>query len=70
MSDVHSYTPKELIKLLERKGFVLKRSKGSHHIYKHPFTKHQAVIPMNKKDLSKGIFYEILKQAGIDKDDL
>jgi predicted RNA binding protein YcfA (HicA-like mRNA interferase family) len=70
MSNVHSYTPKELIKILEQKGFLLKRIKGSHKIYKHPFSKHQAVIPMHKKDLSKGIFYEILKQAGIDKDDI
>ena len=70
MSDIHSFTPKELIRILEQKGFVLKRSKGSHKIYKHPFTKNRVTIPMHNKDLPKGTFYAILKQAGIDKNDL
>ena len=33
MSKTPSVTPKELIKLLEQKRFVLDRSKGSHQIY-------------------------------------
>jgi len=70
MSDIHSFTPKELIRILEQKGFVLKRTKGSHRIYNHPLTKNRVIIPMHNKDLPKGTFYAILKQAGIDKDDL
>jgi len=70
MSDIHSFTPKELIRILEQKGFQLKRSKGSHQIYKHPVSKNRVIIPMHNKDIPKGTFYAILKQAGIDKNDL
>jgi predicted RNA binding protein YcfA (HicA-like mRNA interferase family) len=70
MSNIPSLTPKELIKLLERKGFVLKRIHGSHHYYVHSVTGKITVVPMHNKDLAKGTLYAILKQAGIDKDEL
>ncbi|HVN65746.1 MAG TPA: type II toxin-antitoxin system HicA family toxin [Methanomicrobiales archaeon] len=44
--------------------------KGSHHIYFNPSTKKRAVIPLHKKELPRGTLLEILKQAGIDKEDL
>lgn len=63
-------TPKQLIKLLEDRGFVLDRVKGSHHIYLHPVTKQRAVVPLHKQDLPTGTLLSILKQAGIDRDEL
>jgi predicted RNA binding protein YcfA (HicA-like mRNA interferase family) len=60
--------PKDIIRVLEKEGFVLDRIKGSHHIYYHPETKRRAVIPYHKKDLPKGTLLEILKQAGISKE--
>ena len=44
--------------------------KGSHHIYFHPETRKRAVVPLHKKDLPRGTLLEILKQAGIERDDL
>jgi len=70
MSKSPAITPKELIKLLERKGFVFDRSKGSHQIYYHKEKRLRAVIPMHNKDLPKGTLHAILKQAGIDKNEL
>ena len=70
MSIFPSLTPKELIKILERKGFVLKRTHGSHHYYVNPSTRKIAVVPFHNKDLPKGTLHAILKQAGIDKDDI
>lgn len=35
MSELPSLTPHKIIKILEKKGFVLDRIKGSHHIYYH-----------------------------------
>lgn len=70
MSKLPSFTPQETIKLLEKKGFILDRSKGSHRIFIHPETKRRVVVPFHKKDLPKGTFMEILKQAGISKDEL
>ncbi len=65
-----SFTPKELIKLLEKNGFVLLRSKGSHHMYYHPLNKTKVIVPLHKSDLSKGTLFSILKRAGIEKEDL
>ena len=70
MPKLPSLTPRKIIKILERKGFELDRVKGSHHIYYHPETKKRVVVPLHKKDLPKGTFHEILKQAGISRDEL
>ncbi len=63
-------TPQKIIKVLERKGFVLDRTKGSHYIYYNNEMKKRVVVPVHKKELPKGTLLEILKQAGIDKEEL
>lgn len=63
-------TPREVIRILERRGFVLDRVKGSHHIYLHPDTKHRAIVPLHHRDLPQGTLLSILKQAGIDRDEI
>jgi len=63
-------TPKDLIKLSEQRGFILKRIKGSHHFFAHPITGKITVVPLHKNDLPKGPFHAILKQAGINKEDI
>ena len=60
-------SPQHLIKLLETHGFLLKRSKGSHNIFYNPITNITVVVPVHNKDIKKGTFLAILKQAGIDK---
>lgn len=65
-----SYKPKDVVKLLEKNGFVLKRVKGSHHFFMHPETKKITTVPMHTKDLPKGTYYAILRQAGINKEDI
>ncbi len=70
MSNQPSLTPKDLVRILKKKGFILDRSRGSHQIWLHPVTRKRAVVPMHKKDLPAGTLYSILKQAGINKDEL
>jgi mRNA interferase HicA len=70
MGNMPSLTPKELIKVLERKGFVLKCIHGSHHYYVHSITGKITVVPMHNKGLAKGTLHAILKQAGIEKEDI
>jgi predicted RNA binding protein YcfA (HicA-like mRNA interferase family) len=70
MSKSPAYTPKNLIRLLERNGFVLDRIKGSHQIYLHIEKKLRAVVPMHTRDIPTGTLHAILKQAGIDKKEL
>jgi len=56
---------KQLIRILERMGFVLRRQTGSHAIFRHPETKSIAVVPMHSGDIKRGLLYGILKQANI-----
>ncbi len=70
MPKLPSLTAKKVIRILEKKGFVLDRIKGSHHIYYNPETKKRVVVPVHKKELPKGTLLEILRQAGIEKDEL
>ncbi len=60
-------SPKHLIKILEQYGFIFKRSKGSHQLFFNPTTHKTVIVPVHSgKDLKKGTFLAILKQAGID----
>jgi len=70
MSKLPSLTPRKIVRVLERKGFILDRTKGSHRIYYHPETKRRVVVPVHKRDLPKGTLLEILKQAGITREEL
>ncbi len=65
MPKLPSLDPKNIINILKRNGFVLDRTKGSHHIYYHPESKRRVIIPFHKKDLPKGTLMEILRQAGL-----
>lgn len=60
----------QTIKILEQKGFKLVRIIGSHHIYRNFETKRMTIVPYHKKDLPRGTFMELLKQAGIKKNEL
>jgi predicted RNA binding protein YcfA (HicA-like mRNA interferase family) len=63
--------PKYLIKILEEYGFFYKRTKGSHQLFFNPETNKTVIVPIHGgKDMKKGTFLAILKQAGIDKKDL
>ena len=60
-----------LIKLLEKNGFLFKRSKGSHQIYFNSLSNITIVVPVHgSKDIKKGTLLAILKQVGIDKNEL
>lgn len=70
MSTLPAYTSKKLIKLLLKKGFIFDRASGSHQIYMLPDRSKRVIVPMHNKDLPKGTLISILKQAGIDKNEL
>jgi predicted RNA binding protein YcfA (HicA-like mRNA interferase family) len=58
-------TSKALIELLNRDGWTLRGSKGSHHIFVHPEKPGHITVPHPKKDLGTGLTQKILKQAGL-----
>lgn len=63
--------PKFLIKLLKQNGYILKRSKGSHQLFYNSATNKTVIVPFHGgRDMKKGTFLAILKQAGIDAKDV
>lgn len=69
MGNLPSITPKELLKILSKKGFNIDRIKGSHHILKND-NGVRLIVPFHVKDLPKGTLFAIMKQAGLKKEDL
>jgi predicted RNA binding protein YcfA (HicA-like mRNA interferase family) len=61
---------REVIRVLERLGFRLHHSSGSHRIYKNPATRRRAVIPFHaSRDLNVKVLRSILKQANLAEDE-
>jgi predicted RNA binding protein YcfA (HicA-like mRNA interferase family) len=61
-------SPKHLIKILEQNGFVYERTRGSHKIFCNLINSKIVVVPYHGgRDMKKGTFLAVLKQAGIDK---
>ena len=58
-------TPKQMIALLQKNGFVLVSQSGSHVKLRNNETGKQTIVPMHSKDLGKGLEQAILKQAGL-----
>ena len=62
---------KELAKILEKKGWKLKRIHGSHHIYvKEERTERISVPVHGNRALKTGLQRHIMKIAGINEDEL
>lgn len=61
---------KNMRKLLEKEGFEVIRSKGSHFVMQHPALRKKTVVPIHGNEgLRPGIILSILDQSGISKDD-
>jgi predicted RNA binding protein YcfA (HicA-like mRNA interferase family) len=53
---------KELIRLLEKLGFIVVRINGSHHRLKHPNGKVTTVPVHKNEDLPKGLLRKIIRE--------
>jgi predicted RNA binding protein YcfA (HicA-like mRNA interferase family) len=54
-----------LVKELITNGWILDRTRGSHHVFRHSSRPGILVVPHPRKDLGKGLVAAIRKQAGI-----
>jgi predicted RNA binding protein YcfA (HicA-like mRNA interferase family) len=58
--------PREVIRALERAGFLLLRVKGSHHYFQHPDRPELLVcVPVHAGDLKRPVLRSILRQADL-----
>jgi predicted RNA binding protein YcfA (HicA-like mRNA interferase family) len=66
-----SVSSRDLVKALERKGWVLLRVHGSHHIYGREGSPVRLSIPMHEgRDLKMGLVRHLMKMADVTEDDL
>ncbi|HJP17770.1 MAG TPA: type II toxin-antitoxin system HicA family toxin [Nitrospinota bacterium] len=57
---------RDVLKLIEKDGWFLLRTKGSHKQYKHPIKKGLVTIPGKPNDeLAPGTLNSIFRQAGL-----
>jgi predicted RNA binding protein YcfA (HicA-like mRNA interferase family) len=62
--------PREVLRALERAGFFVHHSTGSHAILKHPDKSDLRVtLAMHNKDLKRGTLLSIIRQAGFTTDE-
>jgi len=60
---------KDVIKALERAGFLFDRQKGSHATYRNPQTKRTTVVPVHSRELPRWLLKKIIKEAGLTEDE-
>lgn len=58
-------TPREMIKLLKKNGFIEVGSAGSHRKLYNPDTNKTVIVPYHSKTMKKGLEQGILKEAGL-----
>ena len=63
-------TPRKIISLITRRGFIFTRQRGSHAVYVRTVDTATIVVPMHTRDISKGTLWRILKIAGLTIADL
>ena len=63
-------TPRKIISILKKNGFVLDHATGSHYVFYHPETKRRVTVAYHSKDVPKGTLLSILKQAGLSSEDI
>ena len=56
---------RDLIAMLKADGWVLVKTVGSHHQFKHPEKPGKVTVPHPRRDLPKGTLNSVLKQAGL-----
>lgn len=66
-----SISSKQLCKIVEQKGWVLKKVTGSHHIYENSDSEKIMSIPVHRnQDLKIGTLRALMKIAQLSEEDL
>ena len=70
MSQTPAVSGKQLVKVLERRGWYVKRIRGSHHIMRHPSIPDAIPVPVHgNQSIKRGTLSNILRTAGISRED-
>lgn len=69
MSKLRPAKPQEVIRVLERLGFLLICQSGSHAVFRHPDGRWTTVPIHPGREVAKGTLRKILRDAGITVDE-
>ena len=58
-----TFKAREIVKILQKLGYIQKRQTGSHLIMYQPQLKRIIPVPMHTKELKRGLVRGIIKQA-------
>ena len=70
MTRLPRITGRELIRALESAGFIVDRTRGSHHILKHPDGRATAVPVHSGETIGPGLLRAILRDVELSVDQL
>ncbi len=66
MTRLPAVRPKDVIRALERAGFVVVRtSRGSHHQLRHPEYGTRVTVALHRKEMKRATLAAIIKSAGL-----
>ena len=70
MSKLPAVTGNQIIKSLQRRGFLVVFTKGSHHFLQHPDGR-CTVVPVHRGEtIGRGLFAQILRDCELNFEDL
>lgn len=58
-------TSQEVIDMLKKNGWVLSRTRGSHHIFTNPDKSGHVTVPHPRKDMAIATLRSIERQSGL-----
>ena len=62
--------PREVLAALQRAGFFVHHTTGSHCVLKHPGKPaNRVIVPYHNRDLKRGTLHSIVRQAGITQEE-
>jgi predicted RNA binding protein YcfA (HicA-like mRNA interferase family) len=70
LSDLPALTGHRLIKALKKMGFIVVRSKGSHHFLKHPDGRCTVIPAHAGETIGRGLMAQIMRDGEITTEDL
>jgi len=70
MPKLPAVKPREIIRFLERNGFKLDHTSGSHLVFYHAVSKRRAVVPQHNREIPKGTLVSLLREAGFTREEL
>jgi predicted RNA binding protein YcfA (HicA-like mRNA interferase family) len=71
MTELPTITAARLIRALQRDGFFIHHTSGSHHVFKHHSRPTlRVVVPYHAGDVKRGTLRSILRQANLTVDEL